>query len=117
MGGALAQPPGTGLLAVVNSVTGKIVAARPMRLDVDALEFDPKTGLVYVSTGGGEGALSIFHEDNPDKYTLVQNVKMSEAMTMALDNKTGTVYLPVADFGSLPEPTPEKSNPRAPAIP
>jgi DNA-binding beta-propeller fold protein YncE len=117
-GGALAQPPGTSLLAVVDSTTGKIVATQPIGLGVDALEFDPKTGLIYVSTGGGEGALSIFHEDSPDKYTLVQNVKtLPGARTMALDHKTGTVYLPVADFGPRPEPTPEKPNPRAPAIP
>jgi YVTN family beta-propeller protein len=117
-GGALAQPPGTSLLAVLDSTTGKIVATQPIGLGVDALEFDPKTGLIYVSTGGGEGALSIFHEDSPDKYTLVQNVKtLPGARTMALDHTTGTVYLPVADFGPRPTPTPEKPNPRAPALP
>jgi YVTN family beta-propeller protein len=117
-GGALAQPPGTSLLAVLDSATGKIVATQPIGLGVDALEFDPKTGLIYVSTGGGEGALSIFHEDSPDKYTLVENVKtLPGARTMALDHKIGRVYLPVADFGPRPAPTPEKPNPRAPALP
>ena len=117
-GGPLAQPPGTSLLAVLDSTTGKIVATQPIGLGVDALEFDPKTGLIYVSTGGGEGALLIFHEDSLDKYTLVQNVKtLPGARTMALDHKTGKVYLPVADFGPRPAPTPEKPNPRAPALP
>jgi DNA-binding beta-propeller fold protein YncE len=117
-GGALAQPPGTSLLAVLDSTTGKIVATQPIGPGVDALEFDPKTGLIYVSTGGGDGALSIFHEDSPDKYTLIENVKtLPGARTMALDHKTGKVYLPVADFGPRPAPTPEKPNPRAPALP
>src|SRR4029077_17405555 len=87
-GGALAQPPGTSLLAVLDSTTGKIVATQPIGLGVDGLEFDPKTRFSYVSTGGGEGALSIFHEDSPDKYTLVQNVKtLPGARTMALDHE------------------------------
>jgi hypothetical protein len=64
------------------------------------VEFDKSKGLIYASTGGGEGTLSIFHQDSPDKYALVQNVKtLSGARTMALDRKTGTVYLPVADLG------------------
>ena len=85
---------------------------------MDALEFDAKTGLIYVSTGGGEGALSIFHEDSPDKYSLVENVKtLPGARTMALDHKTGMVYLPVADVGPPPAATPENPRPRAPTVP
>ena len=88
----------SGLFTVVDASSGKIVSTQALGPGVDALEFDPKTALIYVSTGGGEGALSIFHEDSPDKYTLVQNVKtLPGARTMALDHKTGTVYLPVAD--------------------
>lgn len=108
----------SGLLAVVDGATGKILATQPIGMGVDALEFDPKSGLIYVSTGGGDGALSIFHQDSPDKYTLVENVKtLPGARTMALDHKTGRVYLPVADVGPRPDPTPANPNPRAPTIP
>jgi DNA-binding beta-propeller fold protein YncE len=108
----------SGLLAVVDGATGKIVATQPIGMGVDALEFDPKTGLIYVSTGGGDGALSIFHQESPDKYTLVENVKtLPGARTMALDQKTGRVYLPVADVGPRPAPTPANPNPRAPTLP
>jgi DNA-binding beta-propeller fold protein YncE len=108
----------SGLLAVVDAVTGKIVATQPIGMGVDALEFDPQTGLIYVSTGGGDGALSIFHEESPDKYGLVENVKtLPGARTMALDQKTGRVYLPVADVGPRPEPTAANANPRAPMLP
>ncbi len=108
----------SGLLAVVDGATGKIVATQPIGMGVDALEFDPKSGLIYVSTGGGDGALFIFHQDSPDKYTLVENVKtLAGARTMALDQKTGEVYLPVADFGPRPDPTPGNPQPRAPTIP
>jgi DNA-binding beta-propeller fold protein YncE/cytochrome c5 len=108
----------SGLFTVVDGATGKIVATQPIGLVVDALEFDPKTALIYVSTGGGDGALSIFHEDSPDKYALVENVKtLPGARTMALDQKSGRVCLPVADLGSLPVAISETPRPRAPAIP
>jgi DNA-binding beta-propeller fold protein YncE len=108
----------SGLLAVVDGATGKIVATQPIGMGVDALEFDPMTGLIYVSTGGGDGALSIFHEESPDKYALVENVKtLPGARTMALDQKTGRVLLPVADLGPRPAGTPENPRPRAPTIP
>jgi DNA-binding beta-propeller fold protein YncE/mono/diheme cytochrome c family protein len=108
----------SGLFAVVDGATGKIVATQPIGLVVDALEFDPMMGLIYVSTGGGDGALSIFHEESPDEYVLVENVKtLPGARTMALDQKTSKVYLPVADLGPLPVATPENPRPRAPIIP
>jgi DNA-binding beta-propeller fold protein YncE len=107
----------SGLLAVVNGANGKIVATQPIGPGVDALEFDPAQGLVLVSTGGGAGVLSVFHQDGPDKYSLVENVKtLPGARTMALDRKTGSVYLPVADVGAAPAPTAESPRPRAPTI-
>jgi DNA-binding beta-propeller fold protein YncE len=117
-GGGASQPPASALFAVVDAASGKIVATQPIGLGVDALEFDAAKGLIYVSTGGGDGALSIFHEDSPDKYSLVQNVKtLPGARTMALDHKTGTVYLPVADMGPAPAPTTENPRPRPRMIP
>jgi DNA-binding beta-propeller fold protein YncE len=108
----------SGLFAAVDGATGKIVATQPIGLGVDALEFDPKTALIYVSTGGGDGALSIFHEESPDKYALVESLKtLPGARTMALDKKTGRVYLPVADPGPLPVAAPENPRPRAPMTP
>lgn len=117
-GGGPTQPPAPTLLVVVDGANGKIVGTQPIGPGVDALEFDAKTGLIYVSTGGGEGALSIFHQDSADKYSLVQNVKtLPGARTMAVDHKTGTVYLPVADVGETPAPTPENPRPRPRMVP
>jgi len=117
-GGGPSQPPAPTVLAVVDSSNGKVVATQPIGAGVDALEFDAKTELVYVSTGGGDGALSIFHEDGPDAYSLMQTVKtLPGARTMALDRKTGRVYLPVADVGPAPEPTPDNPRPRPRMVP
>jgi DNA-binding beta-propeller fold protein YncE len=104
----------SGVLAVVDGKSGKIVATRPIGPGVDALEFDPANGLIFVSTGGGGGVLSIFHQDSADTYSLVANVKtLPGARTMALDHKLGTVYLPVADARPAPAPTAENPRPRA----
>jgi DNA-binding beta-propeller fold protein YncE len=108
----------SGVMAVVDVTTGKVVTTQPIGRGVDATEFDPATGLIYFSTGGGDGALSIFHEDTPDTYTLVENVKtQTGARTMALDRKTGKVYLSVSDFGPRSDPTPSNAQPRPPMIP
>jgi DNA-binding beta-propeller fold protein YncE len=105
------------MLAVVNAKSGKIVAMQPIGPGVDALQFDPKAGLVFVSTGG-DGVLWVFHEDSPDKYSLIQNAKtLPGARTLALDQKTGKIFLPVADAGPLPAPTPENPRPRARMLP
>ncbi len=106
-----------GMMAVVDAKTGNIVATQPIGTAVDAAEFDPQSGLVYFSTGGGDGALHL-PEDAPDKYALVQNAKtLPGARTLAIDHKTGTVFLPVADLGPAPAPTPDKPRPRPAIIP
>jgi len=108
----------SGVMTVVDSLTGKIVDMQPIGRGVDATEFDPARSLAYVSTGGGDGALSIFHEDTPDKYTLLETVKTQPgARTMALDRKTGRVYLSAAKLGRVPPATKEVPRPRAPMLP
>ena len=108
----------SGVMTIVDGNTGKIVSTQPIGRGVDAVEFDPDTGLVFFSTGGGSGALSVFHEDSPDKYTLVEEVKtQAGARTMALDRKTGRVYLSVAQFGPPPEAAPGNTQPRPSIIP
>jgi DNA-binding beta-propeller fold protein YncE len=108
---------GGGMMIVVDATSGKIVASNPIGGGVDAAEFDPKTGLVYFSTGA-DGVLSIFREKSPDEYELVENVPTQVgARTMAVDRKTGRVYVAVAELGPRPAPTPENPRPRPPVIP
>jgi YVTN family beta-propeller protein len=107
----------SGVMAVVDGNTGRIVTTQPIGRGVDATEFDPGKGLVYFSSGG-DGTMSVFHEDTPDKYTLVESVKtQAGARTMALDQKTGRAYLSVAEFGPRPPAAPGGQQPRAPMIP
>jgi DNA-binding beta-propeller fold protein YncE len=89
----------SGVFAAVNGETGNVITTLPIGPGVDALEFDAARRLIYVSSGGGGGSLSIFHEDGPDKYSLVQTIPTEPgARTLAVDHKTGRVYLPVGQF-------------------
>ncbi len=107
----------SGVMTVVDGTTGRIVTTQPIGRGVDATEFDPGRGLVYFSSGG-DGTMAVFHEDSPDKYTLLESVKtQAGARTMAIDRKTGRAFLSVAEFGPRPAREPGKPPPRAPMLP
>lgn len=106
----------SGVMAVVDATSGRIVTTQPIGRGVDAAEFDPERGLVFFSCG--DGTMAVFHEDAPDKYTLVESVKtQTGARTMAVDHKTGRAFLSVAEFGPRPQAAPGSPPPRAPMIP
>jgi DNA-binding beta-propeller fold protein YncE len=89
----------SGAFAAVDGNSGHVIATMPIGPGVDALEFDAAKGLIYVSSGGEEGSLSIFHEDTPNTYSLVERVATETgARTLAVDHRTGHVYLPVGRF-------------------
>ena len=87
-------------LGVVNSDTGKLVFTAPIGERVDAGAFDAATKLVYLSTG--DGKVSIFHQDSPDKYSLAQElVTVKGAKTVGFDHKTKRLYVPTAENGAM----------------
>jgi hypothetical protein len=64
---------------------------------VDASAFDPETSLVFCSNG--DGTVTVIHEDDPDRYTVVETVKTQPgSKTMALDVKTHKLFIPAAKF-------------------
>lgn len=86
------------MLVVMDADTGKVIQSFPISAGVDAAAYDPERGLVFASTR--EGMVHIFHEDSPDKFTLVETVKTEVgAKTMGLDAKTHNIFLDTADFG------------------
>jgi DNA-binding beta-propeller fold protein YncE len=104
------------MLVVMNADDGKVIQSFPISGGADAEVFDPKTGLVFVSTR--EGWVHIFHEDSPDRYREAGKVKTEfGAKTMAYDPKTERIFVDTAEFGKLPEPTKEQPHPRPAPIP
>jgi YVTN family beta-propeller protein len=87
-------------LAVLNAETGKVVFTAPIGERVDAGAFDSKTRLVYLSTG--DGKVFVFHQDSPDKYSLVQEITTKTgAKTMGFDPNTGNLFVPTSDNGAM----------------
>lgn len=86
------------IMAVVNADTGAEIAKLPIGEGTDFAEFDPVRRLAFSSNF--DGTLSIVREDGPNTFTVVQPpVKTAfGARTMAVDPKTGRLYLVTADF-------------------
>lgn len=92
---------GGGVLAVVNTDTGKVVAAPKIGTGADAARFDPTTQLAFASTG--DGFISVFHEDSPDKFVPLGRIPTENgARTMEIDPATQTLFTDTAKFGPRP---------------
>jgi DNA-binding beta-propeller fold protein YncE len=105
------------MLVMMNADTGKVIGESfPIGDRVDANIFDAATDTVASATR--EGLLHIFHEDSPDKLSVVETVKTEfGAKTMGLDTKTHNLYLTTSDFGPAPAPTEKQPNPQPVATP
>ena len=90
------------MLVMMDADTGKVIGEPfPIGDRVDANVFDPATNMVAAATR--EGTLHIFHEDSPDKLSVVETVKTEfGAKTMGLDPKTHNLFLTTSDFGPAP---------------
>ncbi len=92
----------SGVMVVFDPDAGKVVATLPIGgRGNDAVRFDPGAKLAFASEG--EGNITIVHEDSPDKFTVLGNVKTVQgARTMECDTSTHTLYSVTAQFGPPP---------------
>jgi DNA-binding beta-propeller fold protein YncE len=105
------------MAAIMDTANGKVVTTVPIGEGVDANGFDPGTGLGF-SSNGRDATLTVIREESPDHFTVVENVPTRKgARTMALDEKTHTVYLVTAQFGPTPAATAEQPRPRPSILP
>jgi hypothetical protein len=117
------QPsPTTGVFVVMNADTGAVVASMPIGIGSDGAAFDPGTGNAFAtcrdSGDGQNGATYIFHEDSPDKYSKVAEVKtIYGARTVALDPKTHHVFSIATEKNEPVPPTEKNPNPRPRPVP
>jgi DNA-binding beta-propeller fold protein YncE len=89
---------------VVDAATGKVVATIANGTRVDALGWDPGRKLIFVPNGG-EGNVTVVHQDSADKYTVVATVPtFAGAKTITVDPKTHNVYLFQPERGPAPPP-------------
>jgi outer membrane protein assembly factor BamB len=94
-------------MIVMSTSDGSVLAALPIGTGVDATAF--RDGVSMASCG--DGTLTIIRETSPGKFEVAQTVATAVgAKTMAVDRRTGTIYLPTADM----EPTANNKGRRAP---
>ncbi|WP_061534395.1 YncE family protein [Collimonas arenae] len=103
-------------MMVVDSLSGRVVTTVGIGEKPDAVAFDPASGLVFVSNGGG--TLTVVHEDTANKYTVKTNLATQKgARTLALNPENHLVYLVSGKFGAVPAPTAANPHPRPALLP
>ncbi len=104
------------VMAVTDAVSGRAVARVAIGDGPDGVMFDSARQLIFSSNG--EGSLTIVHEDNADKYSVVQTLTTQPgARTLSFDSQSRRIYSVTADYGAPPAATAEQPRPRAPIVP
>lgn len=97
----------SGVMAVSDYRSGKIITTLPIGSGVDGAGYDPATGDAFASCL--DGTLTVIHQDTPDTYHVAETVKtMQGSRNMGLDPVTHAIFLAGATF----EPTPAGSRQR-----
>lgn len=105
------------VMAVSDASAGRVVTTVPIGEGVDGNAFDDERQLAF-SANGGSGTLTVVAERTPDRYEVLDNVATKRgARTMALDRKTGHVFVVTADFGPAAAPTADRPHPRPSVVP
>jgi DNA-binding beta-propeller fold protein YncE len=87
---------------VLDATSGKVVASIPNGTRVDALGWDPAKKLIFIPNGG-EGTVTVVHQDSADKYTVATTVPtFAGAKTICVDPNTHNVYLFQPERGPVP---------------
>lgn len=101
----------SGTSVVLDAATGKVVASIANGTRVDALGWDPSKKLIYIPNGG-EGNVTVVHQDSPDQYTVVATVPtFAGAKTITVDPVTHHAYLFQPERGPVPPPAADAPSP------
>jgi YVTN family beta-propeller protein len=85
-------------LVVMNAENGDVVDKLAIGQGCDGVAFDANNKIVYTSNGQS-GTITAIKEINADKYSVLGNYPTKRgARTITIDEKTGTLFLPTADF-------------------
>jgi DNA-binding beta-propeller fold protein YncE len=93
------------VMVMMNADTGAILGNLPIGAQHDGVLFNPATNEVLAPTG--DGHLTVIKEDGPNKFSVEQTLTTEPgARTIALDRKTGHIFLMTADYGPVPADAP-----------
>lgn len=101
----------SGVMAISDYQSGRVVATVPIGTGVDGAAFDASSGDAFASNA--DGTLTVIHQDGPDQYRVSQTVQTAPgARNMGLDPTTHRLFLVSAKFG----PAPAGSRGRGPVV-
>lgn len=90
---------------VLDGKTGKLLASFQTGAGTDAAVWDAKNGLAFISNG--EGDITVIQEKSPNEFVALDSIHTQQsAKTMALDTKTGKIFLPAANVLITPASDP-----------
>ena len=95
------------LMVVMDAASGKVISSFAIGTGADWAEFDSDAKTVFVSAG--EGVLNIFLQKSADVYESAGALKTQQsAKTMVFDPKTRKIFLPAAEYTTVPNTDPAK---------
>jgi DNA-binding beta-propeller fold protein YncE len=95
-------------LIILSAADGRILTDLPIGVGCDGATFNPETGEVFTSQG--DGTLTVVKENSPASFSVEQTVATPpRAKTIALDTRTGDLYLVTAEYGPTPASSPQAS--------
>lgn len=92
---------GNDLMTVFDLDSDKPIVYLPMASGPDVIKFDSGLGRIYVACYSG--AISIFHEDDPNHYAKIEDFRVQHAVhSLAVDPETHRVYTPEQEENGKP---------------
>ena len=92
---------GNNLMTVFDLDRHEPIAYLVMADDPDVIKFDAGLGRIYAACYSG--AISVFHQDDPDHYRKVEDFKVQHAVhSLAVDEETHRVYAPEQEENGKP---------------
>jgi YVTN family beta-propeller protein len=104
------------VMVVVDADNGKNIATLPIGSYTDFAAFDPVRKLAFSSNG--DGTLSVIQEKDANTFVALASVKTAlSARTMAIDPKTGRLFLAAADVAKVDPPATPGGRPHVEFVP
>ncbi len=92
---------GNELMAVFDLDKHAAIAFLPLASGPDVVKFDAGLGRIYVACYSG--AISVFHEDDPEHYRKLEDFRVQHAVhSLAVDPQTHRVYTPEQEEDGKP---------------
>jgi hypothetical protein len=91
----------SGVMAVSDYKSGRVVTTLPIGTGVDGAAFDASSGDAFASNA--DGTLTIIHQDGPDQYHVAGNIATAQGgRNMGLDPTTHRLLVVAAKLGPIP---------------